>query len=216
MGRGGKVIAQAQFAASCNHGVELLPTVSRLCTQAGIRPADVGRVDVSGGPGSFTGLRVGVTFAKSLAYAHGARLVRMGTLDVIAQNALTLSEPPPRVAVILDAKRKKVFANWYELKQGTYVARDRPLERDPIEFLGSIAPIAVLGEGVGFHRGAVDSVNGVSVLDESLNRGRAEVVFELGESRARRQQWTPIEEMAPIYVRLAEAEEKWRANHPQH
>jgi len=206
----GAIAASGQFAASFNHGVELLPAISRLCAQSGVAPERVVGVYVSGGPGSFTGLRVGITFAKSLALAQGARLVRVPTLEVIAQNALNAGAPPHRVAVVLDAKRQRVYANWFERDGDRYVARDQPAERDPRSFLESLAPIAVLGEGVSCHRKAIESVNDVTILADVHNQPRADVVFELGEAMASRGEFTDINAMIPIYVRAPEAEEKWR------
>lgn len=211
---GGTVVACDQFAASHNHGVELLPVISRLCAQAGVSPDQVARVYVSGGPGSFTGLRVGITFAKSIALARGARMVRVPTLDVIAQNALNANKSPDRVAVVLDAKRLRVYANWFERDGDCYVARDEPAERDPQSFLKSLAPIAVLGEGVSYHRDAIESVSGVTILSEQHNQPLAEVVYRLGEAMAGLGEFTDINAMIPIYVRAPEAEEKWRQRQP--
>lgn len=210
---GGAVVACKQFAASLNHGVELLPAISRLCEQAGVTPDRVANVYVSGGPGSFTGLRVGITFAKSMALAHGARMIRVPTLDVIAQNALDANGPPDRVAVVLDAKRRRVYANWFERAGDQFVAREDPAERDPKTFLESLAPIAVLGEGVSYHRDAIESVSGVTLLSDPHNQPRAEIVFKLGQAMASHGEFTDIDAMIPIYVRLPEAEEKWQQKH---
>ena len=211
LGRAGALLGEAEFVASHNHGVELLPAVSRLCAAAGVSPADIGRVDVSCGPGSFTGLRVGVTFAKMLAFARGARLVRVPTLDVIAQNALMVDRPPDRVAVVLDAKRQRVYACAYDLDQDRYVARGGPVECDPTTWLEPLSPVVVLGEGTRYHKEAIGWVAGATILSEHYHRPHARVVYRLGEALARAGGYTDGDAMLPVYVRLPEAEEKWRA-----
>jgi tRNA threonylcarbamoyladenosine biosynthesis protein TsaB len=97
------------------HGQGLLPAVRDLLHQAGLAAADLDAIAVGRGPGSFTGLRVGVTAAKTLAYALDKPLVGLDSLELIAQNAPAQAR---RVAVVADAQRGDVFAADF--------ARDRP------------------------------------------------------------------------------------------
>ena len=98
------------FAEVGRHAVDFLPAVDAMCRAHGVTPADIGQVFVSAGPGSFTGLRIGITAARMIALAVGARLVGVPTLEVIAQNAADQAEPPGRVVVMIDAKRNRVYA----------------------------------------------------------------------------------------------------------
>ena len=213
--RGDTILAASSFNTRQNHGVELMPTVDRLCAQAKVTPHDIGLVFVSGGPGSFTGLRIGVTFAKALALATGVRVVRVPTLDIVAQNALHATPRPPKVTVMLDAKRKNVFAATFALEGDLYRPLDEPAERAPADYLTTQAPVAVLGEGVSFHESAIRSTPSVTILPDELNEARAEVVHRLGLRMAREGQFIPQNELIPIYVRRPEAEEKWEARQDQ-
>ncbi len=213
IGRGDAVLASAEFSTQHNHGVELLPTVVRLSERVGIRAHEFRHVYVSGGPGSFTGLRIGISFAKAMALATGAQVVRVPTLDVVAQNALEIAPPPPRVAVVLDAKRGNVYCAGFRLEDGAYLALDEPAERDPASWLQEQVPVVVLGEGIAYHRPAIESVSGVQIGSERLNQPRAATVHRLGRALAATGRFIDRRELIPIYVRRPEAEEKWEQRH---
>jgi tRNA threonylcarbamoyladenosine biosynthesis protein TsaB len=215
VGRGPRVLAAGSFSTLQRHGVDLLPTVDRRCREAGVGPAEIGVVYASGGPGSFTGVRIGLTFAKALAMARGIRTVRVPSLQVIAQNALQIEPRPARVAVILDAKRGNVYCAHFELDGEHYVPLDEPAEREPGAYLRGLGPIGVLGDGVNQHRAAVASAPQAQVLPPELYAGRAEVVYALGRSLAELGRFSSLDELVPVYIRRPEAEEKWDARHGQ-
>ena len=204
------------FPAHQRHAVELLPTVEALLGRHGVRPDQIAEVYVSGGPGSFTGLRLGITFAKMVALDGAARLVRVPTLGVIAQNALALDPPPPWVAVVLDAKRGHVFAAAFELAAEpvpAYRLAGEAAEVEPGAFLASLPrAAAVLGEGVPYHREAV-AASGLVVVPDTHNVARAEVVYRLGHVRARAGRYHDPASLTPIYIRRPEAEEVYERRH---
>ena len=103
---GGKVRTAAPDP-SARHGRALVPSVRRLLADAGLSVADLDGLAVGIGPGSYTGLRVGLTAVKTLAYALGKPLVGFDSLEAIARNA---PESARRVSVIADAQRGDVYA----------------------------------------------------------------------------------------------------------
>jgi tRNA threonylcarbamoyladenosine biosynthesis protein TsaB len=213
LGRGLEVVEARSFSTGLRHAVELLPVAQAIVKSHSISPRDVARICVSAGPGSFTGLRIGVTFARGMALAGGTRIVRVPTLDVLAQNALATPAPPAEVAVILDAKRGRIFAARYALDRGFYAQIEAPAEHDPAAFLAGLpAESALLGEGIAYHREAVDAC-GRLVLPDDLNRARAEVVHRLGVEKAEQGAFDDAAAVIPIYVRRPEAEEVWERRH---
>ncbi|MFQ5589834.1 MAG: tRNA (adenosine(37)-N6)-threonylcarbamoyltransferase complex dimerization subunit type 1 TsaB [Phycisphaerae bacterium] len=213
LGQGQAVLATRAFSAPRRHAVEFLPTIQALCQDCSVQPSAIEHVYVSAGPGSFTGLRIGITAARTVAFASGARTVGVPSLEVIAQNAADAPDPPNRVVVILDAKRKRVYAAAFVRRGGEYVPTTEPAEVVPAEFLAQQdASSAVLGEGVAYHRAAVEGPS-LSVLPETLNRPRAETVYRLGAARARLGRFDDPIHLVPIYIRPPEAEEKWRQLH---
>jgi tRNA threonylcarbamoyladenosine biosynthesis protein TsaB len=216
LGRGESVLDVEHLGGPRRHAVDFLPAVDALCRTNAVEPSDVRRVYVSCGPGSFTGLRIGITAARMLAIACGAELVAVPTLEVVAQNALDSGPPCRRVAVLLDAKRGRVYAAAFRRRAGSYVPATKPLEVDPTQFLAEQrlldASCAVLGEGVPYHHQAVAG-SGLMMLPEALYPPRVETVYRLGVRRAEKGCLVDRRTLTPLYVRPPEAEEKWRERH---
>lgn len=216
LGRGDDVLEVRELSGPRRHAVEFLPTVAAICDAHAVEPAWIRRIYVSSGPGSFTGLRIGVTAARMIDFANGADIVGVPTLEVIAQNALGAATPPDRAAVVLDAKRGRVYAACFVRDGGRYAPETEAIEADPSRFLAECAakpgPCAVLGEGVLYHREAVEA-SGLTILAESLYPPRAEVVYRLGAVRAAEGRFTDRRSLIPTYVRPPEAEEKWEERH---
>jgi len=211
LGLGGEVRATRSLTAPRLYAAEFLPTIRDLCAESSVSPDEIRSVFISSGPGSFTGLRIGVTAARFIAMANDARLVAVPTLEVIAQNALRTESPPDDVAVVLDAKRGHVYAAWFQRAGELMVPRTAAAEVDPLVFLNSLpGSCAVLGEGVGYHRAAI-AQSGKPILAETLWPPRAETVHALGFSRAALGQIVNRRDLIPVYIRPPDAEEKLAA-----
>jgi len=213
LARGTALLETVGFDRPRAHTTDFLPTIQTLCKNHNLEPEQVERVYVSAGPGSFTGLRIGVTAARMIAFAHGASIVAVPTLEVIAQNALAVADPPDEIAVVLDAKRKRVYAATFKYENGAYVATALPAEVDPRAFLDATSPKChVLGEGVLYHRDVI-TASGRPVLDESHYQPLAATVASLGYQMAQRGELTDPRLLIPVYIRPPEAEEKWAQRH---
>lgn len=216
VGRGNTILGARRFTQPRAHAAEFLPSIESLCQEHQITPDEFASVFVSAGPGSFTGLRIGITAARTLALAVGAKVVALPTLEVIAQNALALPDPPPHVCVVLDAKRARVYTANFALDSNSgaprrYVALDHPREADPAAYLATQPrDCAVLGEGVLYHRAAV-SESGLRVLPEEFFAPRVETVYRLGCERASKGLFVVARDLIPVYIRPPEAEEVWAA-----
>jgi len=213
LGCDGRLMGQLTFTGPRKHAVEFLVMVDTLCREHGIAPHQIAEVYVSYGPGSFTGLRMGVTAARTLAFALNARTVPVPTLEVIAQNALDLPDSPATAAVILDAKRKRVYASAFVRQNGQFIPCCEPAEVEPAGFLarqpkGTI----VLGEGV-LAYGDVVKTSGLAMAPEAAHTPQAGVVYRLGHQLARHGAFTARRDLVPLYIRPPEAEERWQARH---
>jgi len=172
-------------------------------------------VFLSIGPGSFTGLRIAVSIARTLAWSIGARIVAVPTMRALAQNA-TLADPiPAYVAMIVDAKRAQVYTACYRIE--TEKEKPHGVEltsaclAEPKSFLDSCPkPLAVLGEGIPRHREAIESA-GATILPEVLWSGRAEHVLSVGLEMAGAGEFTSSRDLVPLYIRRPEMEERWEA-----
>lgn len=215
IGLDSRILEVATFGADLRHAVELLPTIDRLCSEHQITPESITDFYVSAGPGSFTGLRIGITVARMLAWAGDVRVVKVPTLDVIAWNAGDLDDPPDHIASVLDAKRNRVYAAAYVRRGDRYDPMTQPAEHDPTTFFASLPRnAALIGEGLRYVREAVEN-SGLSVLPETTFRARAEVVYHLGRIRAVEAGYDSIEQLLPIYIRRPDAEDVWDQRHGQ-
>lgn len=213
LGQGADVVSSSRFSKPRSHVVEFVPAIERLCAAHGVEPGNIRWVFVSAGPGSFTGLRIGITAARTMALAVGAKIVAIPTLEVIAQNAQLATPLPEYVSVVLDAKRKRVYTSTFQRNSDGFVAVDQAREADPATYL-STRPrgCAVLGEGVLYHREAVRN-SGLAVLAEDLFPPRVETVYLLGVQRAKRGEIVAAKDLTPVYIRPPEAEEVWQVRH---
>jgi tRNA threonylcarbamoyladenosine biosynthesis protein TsaB len=204
----GVVLAEEQFAHGLKHAAGLVPMIDRLCRSVGWRPTDVEELYVSVGPGSFTGLRVGVTLAKTLAFATGAKLVAVPTVEVLARNAPADAR---HVVIVLDAKRDQIFTARLR-RDGHAWQVDEPATLDslPAALARSPRPVHLIGEGIPYHLKFLPANDErVVVTPEDAWRARAAAVVELGHTMARRGTFTDPQSLSPVYVRKPEAEEKW-------
>ncbi|MGC4030716.1 MAG: tRNA (adenosine(37)-N6)-threonylcarbamoyltransferase complex dimerization subunit type 1 TsaB [Tepidisphaeraceae bacterium] len=205
----GGVVAEETFSHGLQHAATLLPMIDRLTQQQGWRPADIGRIHVSIGPGSFTGLRVGVTLAKTLAFATGATITAVPSANVLLANAPADAR---EVVIVLDAKRGQIFtARFTRLSPGAAWTEAEAAHLDTLAAMLAKAgrPVHLIGEGIPYHRDAWQAAgDGVVITDESLWRARAAAVAELGHTMAERGEFADAYELIPLYVRIPEAEEK--------
>jgi len=112
-----KLVGDDQVPAGQRSAKLLVPTVRTLLQNAGVTPGDIAALAVTVGPGSFTGLRVGVTTAKTFAYATGCQLVAVNTLEVLARQTFAAGVQSNRVWAVIDAQRDEVFAACYKSQE---------------------------------------------------------------------------------------------------
>jgi tRNA threonylcarbamoyladenosine biosynthesis protein TsaB len=201
------VVTEELFPHDLKHAAELLPMIDRLVQKQGWRPKDVQELYISIGPGSFTGLRIGVTLAKTLAFATGARIVAVPSVEVLAQNAPRDSQ---NVIIVLDAKRGQIFTARFARQAGRLVkAEPAHLDRLTDILQRSPRPVHLIGEGLPFHQSAIPSADpSIVITPPEQWRARASAVAELGLVQSRLGNFADADTLTPLYIRLPEAEEK--------
>lgn len=208
---GGVVVAEEQFAHGLQHAAQILPIIDRLTRSQSWTPKDLGELYVSVGPGSFTGLRIAVTLAKTLAMATGVRLVAVPTVRVLVENAPADAK---HVIIVLDAKREQIFTARFERVGSAWVERE-PAHLSSLTMMlerGS-RPVHLLGEGIPYHQKFIPRDDpSVIVAPPELARARASVVATIGYAMARRGEFADPQRLTPTYIRRPEAEEKYEAS----
>jgi len=211
---GEQLVAEEVFTADRHHAIELIPAIDRMLRSNGIGADNVQWVFLSAGPGSFTALRIGFTFARAFSQVGGAKLVPVPTCEVIAENLRGLLADQASqldVATILDAKRKQVYAaafRWSNARLEKVIAEQVIFPGDLVNRLRR--PLWVIGEGIDYHRQALMG-EGITIVDSEFWRPSASKVLALGWRRARSDGVVAYEKLVPTYIRLPEAEERWQA-----
>lgn len=127
-----------------HHTVELAPALERMIKSTGIKPSELTGLAVATGPGSFTSLRIGVSFIKGMALAVNIPLVGIPSLDVIAK-AQPLDERP--MVAVLHAGRQRLACGTYHVVGGEWVAQGEPVVLDARDLVKTIElPTLICGE----------------------------------------------------------------------
>jgi len=202
-------IQEREFPHGLQHAAGLIPLIDEMCGQRAWRAADLREVYVSAGPGSFTGLRIGITLAKTLAFVTGAKLVAVPTMRVLVENA-----PPEarHVIIVLDAKRDQIFTARFERVEQRWIEREPPhLDSLTAMMSRSARPLYLIGEGIPFHQQHIAKDDGIVITDQQAWRARASVLARIGAQMARAGEFVDPFLLEPIYIRVPEAQEKLEA-----
>lgn len=203
------VVAQKTFPPPRRHTQLLIPTIAHLLASLNWKPADLQLITVSTGPGSYTGLRVGVTCAKILAYATGAQVVGVNTLEVIAENCPSTAR---RISVISDAQRREVYtADLMRDEQTGILHVTQSTTITAVErWAASLIPATVV-LGPGLRKYCAWVPPSCTVLDEQAWDPRAATVARRGWRAYQSGYRENLLALQPLYLRRSAAEEKWDA-----
>jgi tRNA threonylcarbamoyladenosine biosynthesis protein TsaB len=213
--RDGAVLAERCERTESSHAATLPRLVAEVLDAAGERPAAGDAVAVSIGPGSFTGLRIGLSFAKGLACAGGWRIVGVPTLD-----ALALSAPSwdGRLCAALDARKREVYAALYERDAAGIARLGSPRATTPARLAEAVgAPCVFIGDAVEAYGDVFRAVLGAGarLVPSDRHPPRASAVARLAAARlAREPAGDDLVALSPAYLRPPEAELTQSAHSP--
>jgi tRNA threonylcarbamoyladenosine biosynthesis protein TsaB len=199
----------ATMEAVRQHGRDLIPWLGAILAEAGASPRDLDLIGVGLGPGSYTGLRVGLTAAKTLAFATGAAIVGLDSMEAVARNA---PAEALRVNVVADAQRSDVYvAEFARAKPGAPLVETRASRIEPHSaWLARLETGAlVLGPGL-FSPRIRNSVppelmNPESELNYPDGGRLIELAREAWAGGRRDDPWL----LEPRYLRRSSAEQQW-------
>lgn len=205
---GEQLLEERHFEHGLMHAAGMVPMIEGLLSARGRSAGDVHRIFISSGPGSFTGLRIGITLAKTLALVTGAEIIPVPTLRILAENAAAVAH---HLIVLLDAKRGQVYAARYQRDNAGWVEVE-PAHLDTLSAMISRAPrpVYLLGEGLAYHQSSIPAQDDSIIQTAADNwQARASAVIRVGIPLARLGHHADPDTLEPLYIRPPEAEEKW-------
>lgn len=208
---GEQILAESSFSAPMRHSAEVFPAVCNLLDSFSRKPEEIQHIYISVGPGSFTGLRIAATMAKTMYLANAVKIVAVDTLDVIAENAADYirekDKPIDKIAAILDAKRSQFFIAAYQYNQGRWFKSLDDCLMTSAQFLekfaGGTEPIWLLGEGLVYYKDNFNA-HGIKFIDQPYWYPKAGKVHLLGWQKALQGQFADPLTLKPTYLRKPE------------
>ena len=210
-----QVLSDTLLNIPVTHSERLLGAIEFSLREARCSIEDVEGWAISLGPGSFTGLRIGVSTVKGLAFATGKPVAGMGTLDVLASQ---VSPTPYPICPILDARKKEVYSAFYRYGEGGVLLRqseDQVLR--PEDLVKRINGQTILiGDGVRTYRDLLlRSLPSLAIFPAApLHIPHGSMVAKLGFELLKKGDHLNVSTFSPIYIRPSEAEVKWQETHP--
>lgn len=196
------LIAQSTFDCGLTHSRTLMPQVESLLEIAGLTPADMDLIAVANGPGSFTGVRIGVSCASGLALGTDKPAIGISTLEAMAWGA---SYHEGLVCPVMDARRNEVYTALFRVEKGrpTRLMADSaiPMAELAARLANYDEPVYLVGDGAEL---AYGQLTNTILAPTYLRRQRADGVALC--ALANYVHAAPARELKPVYLRLSQAE----------
>jgi tRNA threonylcarbamoyladenosine biosynthesis protein TsaB len=209
------VLAEITLQTKKTHSELLMPHIAKLLDMAQVAKSDLKGVAVSIGPGSFTGLRIGLSTAKTLAYALHIPVVGVPTLAAMAYGC-----PVPGVilAPMLDAQKGNVYQALFEWHQGELKEIQPAIVTEVTTALESLSqqerPVIVMGESAVMYRDKIEQIGKNLILAAPhVVIQRASSVAGLGYKLIKQGVRHDVMGLEPLYIRRSEAEVLWECRH---
>ncbi|WP_269795627.1 tRNA (adenosine(37)-N6)-threonylcarbamoyltransferase complex dimerization subunit type 1 TsaB [Streptococcus sp. SM3] len=197
-----QVLAETTINIKKNHSITLMPAINFLMESLDWTPKDLDRIVAAEGPGSYTGLRIAVATAKTLAHTLNIELVGMSSLL-----ALVPSQQEGLVVPVMDARRNNVYAGFYENAKPVMPESHLSFE-EVLEKVKGVSQVTFVGEVAPF----------VEQIQEHLPRANYQENLPNASNLALwawDKEATSLHDFVPNYLKRVEAEENWLKNHTE-
>ncbi|WP_163538258.1 tRNA (adenosine(37)-N6)-threonylcarbamoyltransferase complex dimerization subunit type 1 TsaB [Gracilibacillus sp. YIM 98692] len=201
---------KAEYTANMkrNHSVGLMPSIDHIMRETNIMPSELDRIAVAKGPGSYTGVRIGLATAKTMAWTLQIPIVSVSSLELLAHN---VSHQPHFICPFFDARRGLVYTGLYQAKEGHISLVEKEQNILLSTWLEQVRekeqPVMFLSQDMSYHRDTIVRTMGDQAIFPSpaLHIPRPGVLaylatfYEIADTHA----------LTPNYIRLVEAEANW-------
>lgn len=195
---GENLLAESLWLGGRRHTVLLAPEVALMLRRITAEPEILTAVAVTSGPGSYTGLRIGMAFAKGLALSHHLPLVDVMTLDVLAHGQSKRSEP---MLALIEAGRKRVVGMWYKWGRNGWKARGEAGNYSWDEVISQLEKKSyICGEISSAARKKLNEVSNARLASPADCVRRPGVLAELAWERIRKDKLKDTAKIRPVYL----------------
>jgi tRNA threonylcarbamoyladenosine biosynthesis protein TsaB len=203
--------AQLSLAVGRSHQEILVPAIEHLLQWSEESLSHLGGIAVGIGPGLFTGLRVGVETARTLAQVLTAPIVGISSLDVLA---FSLRDARRTIGAVIDARRGEVFFGLYRPTPGGVSRASEFMVLSPDALTAELEArgeeVVLVGDGALRYQRELSSLGGrVEFASASLAYPQAASLVELAIPRLEREEFDRAFEVLPLYLRKSDAEISW-------
>ncbi|WP_336825424.1 tRNA (adenosine(37)-N6)-threonylcarbamoyltransferase complex dimerization subunit type 1 TsaB [Sporosarcina sp. USHLN248] len=204
----GKLLSEVNTSVAVNHSLQAMPEIEDLFKRVKLEPDEIDAIAVSEGPGSYTGVRIGVTIAKTLAWTLKKPLVGVSSLQVLCANGLYFNGV---LCPVVDARRGNVYSAIYEYKDGQLLSLLDDGHYSMNDVLQAVVdlkrPVLFIGKDVGLHEQAiVEKCENVTIAPYTDQLPRASKLIAIAEKVDPE---SSVHAFTPEYRRIAEAEANW-------
>jgi tRNA threonylcarbamoyl adenosine modification protein YeaZ len=177
----------------------LVPTIQRVLEAARLKIPDIDYFACGLGPGSFTGMRIGLATIKGLSIARNKPILGVSTLDILAENVLVNNS---LIVPAIDARRGLIYCSSYKREKGLLKRKSEYKLLNPDEFVKKFANKAIiLGDAAISYRDKMSScIRGVTILDKDYWFPKAHNLIKLALAKIRVKQFTSAQAIKPIYL----------------
>ena len=204
--QGEQLIAESLLNVRSTHSEKLLKQIDLLLAEAGWQPADLDLLAAVTGPGSFTGLRIGIATVKGLAQIIDKPVIGVSSLEMLAMNLPLCSVP---ICTFLDARKQEVYCQLFQWGEQGPVATETARVLPPERLLRQLSgPVALVGDAVPLYRELIDKILGPAALLPLLtaHQPRAAQAAWLAWRDYQKGQAGTAAELLPTYIRPSDAE----------
>lgn len=202
-----KILAEYFINTKLTHSQTLTAMIKSVLDVTGVNAEEIGCYAVNHGPGSFTGVRIGVSAVKGMAYALDKPCVAVSTLQSMAYNCLSMNTV---VCACMDARRQQVYNALFRIKDGKaeQIADDRAIAIDALieELKYMNEPVILVGDGAELVYNSCKELKSVSLAQENQRYQRASSVAMIAAEKIKNGETVSAAALTPHYLRLSQAE----------
>ncbi len=205
----GSLLYEASLNASLTHSETLAPMIDAAFSYARLRPADIDIFAAAAGPGSFTGIRIGIAAVQALAHATGKKATGINTLEGLAANA----PGHRRVCALIDARNRQVYASFYDTFEGlSPLSQPAAVSVDTLGTIIGYEDVSVfVGDGAVAYKTELLNMFGGKAIFPPLHvmQQRAASIGYAAMLKVERGELADQDGLKPLYLKKTQAEMKY-------